>query len=95
MRFEKDESVQSVVASTTDEIAQLKDTASALREQLDTVTGKYEQKIQNLERDARGEAEHLRDTIRVLRDGLEGKSGDSKAAKAKPAKRMSSRGRKK
>ena len=50
MQVSKQEAVQKAIADSAGEIAQLKQTAIALRDELETLQGDYEAKIQEMER---------------------------------------------
>jgi Skp family chaperone for outer membrane proteins len=48
----------------------------ALREELDTIKGRYEDKIQGMERAARDEIKQLQETAAALREKLETENGE-------------------
>ncbi|MEK7716141.1 MAG: hypothetical protein AAB322_00125, partial [Pseudomonadota bacterium] len=69
--------------ANADEIAQLKAAAQALRDQMDTVRHDHEQRISQLQREARDEIKQLHDTIEELRDRMESAQRAGIAVRAK------------
>ena len=68
--------MQKVVAEDSDKAQQLQQTVVALREELDTIKGRYEDKIQGMERAARDEIKQLQETAAALREKLETENGE-------------------
>ena len=64
-----------MVADNSDEIQQLKNTAAALRDELDGIKVRYEDQIQELERTSRDEIKQLQETAAALRQEMEAKEG--------------------
>ena len=71
LRFEKDAAVQQTVQRSTDEIEQLRETASNLRERLETQKLDYEAMLQQQDKNNLDEKLHLQKTIENLRSKLE------------------------
>ena len=63
--------MQEAVAAGNDEIVQLKATAAALRDELESIKFTYEERLQESDRAARDEAGHLQQTIVSMRSELE------------------------
>jgi hypothetical protein len=70
MRYQQDEAIQKAVASSSDEISQLRSALSALRETMETKAAEYAASLQEERRLHRDELEQLQRTIKALRESL-------------------------
>ena len=71
LRFEKDAAVQQAVQRSSDEIHQLQNTSSSLRDELESLRFEYEAKLQKRHTEKVDEHSHLQETILLLRNKLE------------------------
>ena len=71
MRFEKDAAVQQAVQRSADEIQQLKDTATGLRDELINAKFTFEENLQKEALIKSDEHRHLQETIAKLRVEME------------------------
>ena len=69
--MEREEAVQQTAAITADEVAQLKATVAALRDQLEQARVVHDNALQAERQAAQDEIRQLRETIQALRDQLE------------------------
>ena len=75
LRFNAEKRLQETISEGNAEMRQMRITVQSLRDEMDTVRGKYEDKLQEAERATRGHVNHLQDIIKALRTQLEGQHG--------------------
>ena len=71
VRFEGNERTQQAVATASDEIRQLRETAQFLRDEIENERFDSQQKIQKTFADSNNEIKLLKDSVRALRDQLD------------------------
>ena len=71
LSFSKDVAVQQAIQSSSDEIQQLKNTASSLRNELENLRFEKDAAVQKALHRSADEIQQLKNTVKTLRKGIE------------------------